>query len=125
MREMLARIRAAVTAAAHQESSIVGKWQADPGADFAVRQLPDQHSELIAMIAKMEIEFRADSTYTFIMTAAGITARFEGVYVMRGRSATLTTTSVNGRDSKHIAEGVSSTTPARADWGQCPLGKPS
>ncbi len=54
------------------------------------------------------LEFRPDKTFTCTMTGAGRTTRFEGSYVLSGHNATMTTTRVNGIDSRFLVEGVSS-----------------
>ena len=57
---------------------------------------------------KVALEFKADNSYTYTMTGGGQNARFEGLYALNGRTATMKTTSVNGIDSKFLLQGTAS-----------------
>jgi len=115
MRKLIAFLVASVVVmigCAKREPQIVGKWE--PAPDPFTEDLPaEQKSKLDAMILKMSLEFRADKTYTLTMAGAGRTNHFDGVYVLRGHRVTMTTTSLDGIDSKHLIQGEDSTSGAR------------
>jgi len=90
-----------------REVHVVGSWRVDP-ASLPKGVTPAGTAALRAMVMEIGLEFRPDKTFTCTMTGAGRTTRFEGSYVLSGHTAAMTTTRVNGIDSRFLVEGVSS-----------------